>query len=122
MPGGTNALMSNANLYPSYQSGLLSEATINDAVSRILRTILRFHFLDRPQLITSIPQDNPVSAKSGLEAAQAGIILLKNDNQILPLDRTKVKSIAVVSSLASLPEPALWRFESGRILPQRLTQ
>jgi beta-glucosidase len=119
MPGGTNALMSYANLYPSYQSGLLGEATINDAVTRILRTILVFHFLDRPQLVTSIPQDNPVSAKAGLDAARAGIMLLKNDNQILPLDRQKVKSIAVVGSLASGAPPA--EGGSGAVTPIHYT-
>jgi beta-glucosidase len=74
MPGGASALMSSANLYPDYLSGLLSQAAIDNAVSGILRTILRFHFLDRPQLDTSIPQDNPVSAKAGLDSARAGII------------------------------------------------
>jgi beta-glucosidase len=119
MPGGANALMSSANLYPDYLSGLLSQPAIDDAVSRILRTILNFHFLDRPQLDKSIPQDNPVSAQAGLDSARAGIILLKNDQNILPLDRTKVKSIAVVGSLANGAPPA--EGGSGAVTPIHFT-
>jgi beta-glucosidase len=119
MPGGTNALMTSANLYPYYQSGQLSDAAIDDKVRRIIGTILRFHFLDRPQLDTSIPQDNPVSAKAGLDSARDGIILLKNDKKILPLDRTKVKSIAVVGNLANGAPPA--EGGSGGVTPIHFT-
>ena len=119
MPGGTGALMSSANLYSYYQSGRLSKADIDDKVSRIIGTILRFHFLDRPRLDTSIPQDDPVSAEAGLDSAREGIILLKNDNKILPLDRTKVKSIAVVGSLANGPPPA--EGGSGAVTPIHFT-
>jgi beta-glucosidase len=119
MPGGSRALMSSANLYPYFQSGQLTETTIDDKVRRIIGTILRFHFLDRPQLDTSIPQDNPVSAKAGLDSAREGIILLRNDNRLLPLDRTKVKSIAVVGSLANGAPPG--EGGSGAVTPIHYT-
>src|SRR5439155_15855969 len=40
--------------------------------------------------------DDPSSDATALQIAREGIVLLKNENHTLPLDRAKVKTIAVV--------------------------
>jgi beta-glucosidase len=60
-----------------------------------------------------------VRAKAGLDSARAGIILLKNNKNLLPLDRKKVKSIAVVGNLASGAPPS--EAGSGAVRPVHFT-
>jgi len=53
-------------------------------------------FLDRPQEDDSIPLANPASAEIALRVAQEGVVLLKNEGDMLPLDRSNIGSIAVI--------------------------
>jgi beta-glucosidase len=98
MPFGD--FMNAQNLLPAIQSGQLSVANIDDKVRRILRKIVSFGFLDRPQLDPSIPLDDPASALEALNEAREGVVLLKNERGILPLDRNKIRSVAVLGRLA----------------------
>lgn len=88
-------------LIPAIQKGSVKEATIDDKVKRILRIIFRFGFFDNPQLNSSIPMDNPDAAKVALELARSGMVLLKNNNNLLPLDASKTKTLAVIGPNAN---------------------
>ncbi|RYF26121.1 MAG: hypothetical protein EOO42_02305 [Flavobacteriales bacterium] len=77
------------------KNGTLKEAVIDDKVRRILRIIFRFGFYDQSQLDTTIPKDNPDGAKVSLDLARGGVVLLKNEGNILPLSKD-VKKIAVI--------------------------
>ncbi len=94
MPSG--AYMNSANLSPLISSGMVPQSVIDDKVRRILRIIIRFGFMDRPQLDGSIPNDYAPNAEVALNLARGGIVLLKNKNSILPLNKTTIKSIAVI--------------------------
>jgi beta-glucosidase len=94
MPSGK--VMNRATLLPAVQAGKVNEGTIDDKVRRILGTAIRFGWLDRDQTDLSIPQLNPEGRKVALEAARGSIVLLKNDNNLLPLSRTKIHTIAVI--------------------------
>ena len=98
MPFGD--FMNAQTLLPAIQSGQLSVANIDDKVRRILRKIVSFGFLDRPQLDPSIPLDDPASALEALNEARESVVLLKNERGILPLDRNKIRSVAVLGRLA----------------------
>ena len=43
-------------------------------------------------------RDDPASALEALNEAREGIVLLRNEDKLLPLDRNKVRSIAVLGS------------------------
>jgi beta-glucosidase len=94
MPSGR--FFNRANLLPAIKEGKVSEATINDKVRRILRTELEFSWPDRPQRELSIPRYNQEGRNVALQAAREGIVLLKNEGNILPLNKDKVKTIALI--------------------------
>jgi beta-glucosidase len=90
-------------LQPLIDSGKVSMATIDDKVRRQLRVAIEMGWLDRPQQDTSIPLDNPASIAVNIDEARAGITLLKNDGDLLPLDATKLKHLVVLGPNADHP-------------------
>lgn len=88
--------MNREQLIPAIRDGRVSESTIDEKVRRILRIIFRFGFFDNPQTDSSIPLDNPQGAETALDLAREGIVLLKNDGGLLPFDKLKVKSVALI--------------------------
>jgi len=94
MPSGK--FMNRATLLPAVEAGKVSEATIDDKIRRILRTAIQFGWLDHEQTDSSIPLMNPAGKQAALEAARSGMVLLKNDGNILPLQKGSIKSIAVI--------------------------
>jgi beta-glucosidase len=106
MPGGSFGQMTSANLLPAIQSGQLSLSNIDDKVRRILRGIISFGFLDRPQLDPSIPVNDPASKTAAIKVAREGIILLKNEWHFLPLDKNTIRRIAVIGANAQGEPPS----------------
>jgi beta-glucosidase len=98
MPAGLH--MNRKNLLPAIEQGRLSAALIDDKVRRILRTAARFGWLDRDQTDVSIPRFNPQGRRVALEAAREGVVLLKNEGGLLPLERGRVKTVAVIGPSA----------------------
>ncbi|MGH9687093.1 MAG: beta-glucosidase H [Candidatus Acidiferrales bacterium] len=94
MPSG--AFMNRTTLLPAIRDGRVSVATINEKVRRILRLAITFHWLDRPQTDLSIPRYNLRGSAVALKASIEGMVLLKNEGKLLPLDPHKIKSIAVI--------------------------
>jgi len=94
MPAGQH--MNRKNLLPALEQGRLSAALLDDKVRRILRTAARFGWLDRDQTDFNVPRFNQQGRRVALEAAREGLVLLKNDGQLLPLDRARVKTVAVI--------------------------
>lgn len=94
MPSGE--FMNRANLGAAIKNGKVAVATIDDKVLRILRTAIRFGWLDREQLDRSWPLLSEEGRRLALETAKAAMVLLKNDGELLPLDRGKLKSVALI--------------------------
>ena len=94
MPSG--AFMNRQTLMPAIQQGRVSMETIDDKVRRILRTAIEFGWLDREQTDLSIPRFNQEGRRVALEAAREGMVLLNNEGAVLPLDKKKIQSIAVI--------------------------
>lgn len=88
-------------LYPAYQSGLVSEASINTAARRVLVARFKLGIFDPAEdnPYTQISPDvigSPKHQELALEASRQSIVLLKNENAILPLDVDAIKKVAVV--------------------------
>jgi beta-glucosidase len=98
--------MSAAVLLPAIAQGRVQVATIDDKVRRIVRTAVRFGWLDRPQEDRSISLYNENGRGVALQEALESIVLLKNDKSLLPLDSKTICSIAVIG-------PNAWPAVSG---------
>jgi beta-glucosidase len=94
MPSGSQ--FNRDKLLPAIESGEISVATIDDKVRRQLRVAMTFGWFDREQLDSSIPRYNPEGQQAALQGAREGMVLLKNDGALLPLDGERVKTILVV--------------------------
>jgi beta-glucosidase len=94
MPSGK--FMNRENLLPAIQAGKVSQATIDDHVRRILRDAVRFGFLDRNQTDLGISRLNQEGVRVTLQAARESLVLLKNEGNILPLDKSAIRTIAVI--------------------------
>jgi beta-glucosidase len=88
-------------IIPLLKNGTISQATLDDKVRRILRVAADFGWLDRPQLDTDIPRYNLEGRAASLQAAIEGAVLLKNDDSALPLDKTALKTIAIIGPTAT---------------------
>jgi beta-glucosidase len=93
MPSGL--FMNKDTLLPAIQRGEVSVAVIDDKVRRILRKAIEFGFFDRGQTDTTIPLYSQKGRELALEEARSGMVLLKNESDILPLDKKRIKTIAV---------------------------
>ncbi len=93
------------------RQGLLSENRLNDAVFRVLRDRFRLGEFDPPALVPYSeisPEviDCAAHRTLALKAAQESIVLLTNKDGFLPLDRDKLRKIAVLG-------PHAGRFTAG---------
>jgi beta-glucosidase len=94
------------------KGGRITEAEIDDALRRKFRIEIKLGLLDPPDMVPytkirqtgnepapwSTERDRAVSQKIALES----VVLLKNQDSLLPLDRSKIKSIAVIGPLADV--------------------
>ena len=94
MPSG--AFMNRATLLPAVRDGEVPLATIDDKVRRILRLAVKSHWLDRDQTDLTIPRYNLEGRQAALAAAEEGMVLLKNEGNVLPLNKHAIKSVAVI--------------------------
>lgn len=79
------------------KSGELSEDLVNDKVRRILRLMFRTN-MNTKRPWGSFGTDEHMSA--GQQIAEQGIVLLQNNNNVLPIDLSKTKKIAVIGENA----------------------
>jgi beta-glucosidase len=113
MPSGK--YMNAATLLPAIQDGRVSQATIDDHVRRILRKAIEFGWLDRDQTDLSISRYNLEGRAVALEAARSSIVLLKNTDNLLPLDASKIKTLAIIGPDAHPAQPV--GGGSARVVP-----
>ncbi len=94
MPSGE--YLNRAKLLPLLEEGRVVQAAIDGRVRRILLTLARAGLLDRAQARSDVPLDDPKSAAVALDEARRSLVLLKNDGNLLPVDRDRIKRIAVL--------------------------
>lgn len=79
------------------QSGEIKEEVVNEKVRNILRLIFRTNMAaNRPYGSFASPEHFAIARKIG----QEGIVLLKNDKNVLPIELGKTKTIAVIGENA----------------------
>ena len=97
MPGPAR-WMAKEFVQKALDSGALSMEVLDDKVRRLLGVLEKAGLFDNPQLQPERGEDKPEHRAIIREAAREAIVLLKNDNDLLPLQ--KAKSIAVIGPYA----------------------
>ncbi len=101
MPGGTllGPDYYGPPLKAAVQDGKVPMSVLNGMVSRILTEMFRFGLFDRPRTGSlTATVTTPAHAQAGRDVAEAGTVLLKNDEGVLPLSPQRDRNIAVIGS------------------------
>ncbi len=98
---GSNSYFIADSIKPLLERGLLKEEDIDRKVMNIYRPCFEMGFFDRPQKIDSLTIYSPRRNQKALEAARQGIVLLKNDESLLPFEPQRIRRIAVVGPTAN---------------------
>ena len=99
----------------------VSETTINELVAPVLRVKFRLGLFEHPYARST---ESPLLAKEHLQSARQlamqSVVLLKNKGGLLPLDREKVKTIAVIGPLADDKNAQLgaWRSTASKVIAE----
>jgi beta-glucosidase len=88
-----------APLGEALASGAVSQVRLDDMVHRILRTMFDKGVVDHPATLRAV--DRAAHADIARRAAEQGIVLLKNDSELLPL-AASAKRIAVIGGHADV--------------------
>ena len=95
------------HLQEAVDKGLVTEAELGEAVTRLLTVRVLLGTLDPPTTgpyssitLANLPWDK--HAALALESARQSLVLLKNDAGFLPLSAAKVKKVAVIGPLADI--------------------
>jgi beta-glucosidase len=111
------------DLLENVEEGKVSMKTIDRSVRRILEMKYRLGLFDNPfvdpQRAVEISHTEE-SQNLALQAAREGIVLLKNDNKMLPLSK-KIKSIAVIGPNADDEKNQLGDYTSRVVLQDIVT-
>ncbi|MGI4749269.1 MAG: glycoside hydrolase family 3 C-terminal domain-containing protein [Janthinobacterium lividum] len=107
---GINQFLDNylTGVKTALQKGLLKEAEIDQVLRGVFRVMIKLGQLDPPEMVAYAQiKDGPepwLSTKNKAFArliTQKSVVLLKNENQLLPLNKNIIKSIAVLGPRSS---------------------
>ncbi|MCE5249785.1 glycoside hydrolase family 3 C-terminal domain-containing protein [bacterium] len=112
-----------AELVESVREGSVSMAVIDRAVRRILTLKFRLGLFENPYVDTARAGKIVHSAEHrnlALQVAREGIVLLKNDHNLLPLKKT-IKSIAIIGPDADAPIDQLGDYSPYNVITDIVT-
>ncbi|HRI45868.1 MAG TPA: glycoside hydrolase family 3 C-terminal domain-containing protein [Ignavibacteriaceae bacterium] len=96
MPNGK--YLNKETLIPAIKKGLVSENVIDEKVKRILRVIFESGIYDNDYTPDEKVISNEASKTLAYNVAKDAVILLKNEENILPINKNQLKSIAVIGT------------------------
>ncbi len=96
------------SIQKALKEGILSEKDIDEVIRGNFRVMIKLGLLDPPSMVpyTSIkdgeePWLSENTKEFVREVTRKSIVLLKNDDNFLPLDKSKIKTIAVIGPYAN---------------------
>ncbi|TMD59013.1 MAG: beta-glucosidase [Chloroflexi bacterium] len=91
-------------LLAAVQRGEVEEATLDVSVHRLLHLLVKAGLFEHPETVPEQATDLPEHRALIREAAAEGCVLLKNEQQILPLQREHLTSLAVIGPNAKVAQ------------------
>ncbi|MDP4091186.1 MAG: glycoside hydrolase family 3 C-terminal domain-containing protein, partial [Bacillota bacterium] len=103
------------NMLLAHKEGLVAEETIDKSVTRLMTTRMKLGMFDDQSHVpyASIPyekNDCMIHRNFARKVAEKTLVLLKNEDSILPLDKKKIKSIAVIGPNANSREALIGNY------------
>ncbi|MFX1431348.1 MAG: glycoside hydrolase family 3 protein, partial [Promethearchaeota archaeon] len=106
--GGLDVEMPRAKYYKykriknALDKGGITGDMIEEAAKRVMRTILNYTTREDPQEYGQDLIGCEEHYKVALEAAEKSMVLIKNNNKIMPLDKNKIKKMAIFGKYAKV--------------------
>jgi len=100
MPGPSRVM--GDKLLKAVNEGHVSEQVIDDKIRRILRIVIKSGAFENPEEAPEKAVDKPEHRRLARETAVEGIVLLKNERNVLPLGEQRIKSLAVIGPNAKV--------------------
>lgn len=94
------------NIIDLVKNGQLSQEVLDESVRRFLKVKFMLGLFDDPYVDpkrAAEMNDNSEHRELALEIARESIVLLKNENKLLPLNKNDIKKIAVIGPNAAVP-------------------
>lgn len=88
-------------LIEAVNSGKLPMSLVDEKVADVLRVMIKTNVLDPKKRFGPGSMNTPEHQRATYEAAAEAIVLLKNENNLLPLDFSSIKSLAVIGDNAT---------------------
>lgn len=108
------------------ETGEIEEALLDAAVANILRVKFALGLFERPYVDNdALPKlDEKRLRATAREAARQSLVLLKNDDHLLPLQRHRLERVALIGPLADAPYQQLgtWIFDGDPSLSVTLRE
>lgn len=103
-------------LTEAVERGMVSEERLNEAVVNLLITRMKLGLFDDPEKvpynkITYIENDTKQHRELNLKAARKSVVLLKNENNLLPLDKNKISTIGIIGPNANNRKALVGNYE-----------
>ncbi|GFR39117.1 glycosyl hydrolase [Insulibacter thermoxylanivorax] len=103
-------------LKDAIEQGLVTEEQIDQAVTRLMTTRMKLGMFDDPEKvpfskISYKEVDSPEMREFNLQVSRQTLTLLKNENNILPLDKSKIKTIGVIGPNANNRKALVGNYE-----------
>ena len=98
------------------EQGMLSEEAVDEALVHLFTTRMKLGMLEEKGAtpyddISYTVVDSEAMCKLNLQAAEKCIVLLKNENNLLPLDKSKIKTIGVIGPNANSRKALVGNYE-----------
>ncbi|WP_033925910.1 glycoside hydrolase family 3 N-terminal domain-containing protein [Sphingomonas sp. 35-24ZXX] len=116
-----------ANLPAAIAAGKVDPARLDEAVRRVLSVKVRMGLFENPYVDEQAAAKRlrqPATLDLARVAAERSAVLLRNEAGLLPLDKSKLRSIAVIGTLADAPRDTLgpWIFNQNQPAMQSILE
>jgi beta-glucosidase len=104
------------NLLNAVKQGLVTEETIHQAVVRLITTRMKLGLFDEPEQVpySNIGYDQVDTNEHqefNLEVSKKSLVLLKNEGNLLPIDKKRIKNIGVIGPNADNRKALVGNYE-----------
>ncbi len=98
----TGEFLNERLLLPAVKSGAVSESVIDAKITRLLRVMFEAGLFGPERTPDTGAVNSPAHRSLARDVESGGIVLMKNDGAILPIDPSRVHSVAVIGPGASV--------------------